>query len=771
MTTLTILLRFLFLLLPHFLLPRFTLAAAAASKHNSWLLEKLKRIPTSNDVDRRQQPPRRNPLPIPPPPPPPPISHLEQEWKNEDSMKEENDKEENDKERKEKEWSLPPPPPLPSREYLNSNYPNGNPIPYNLQQQQQQQQQFYYSEDTNEFNDGRNRNYSPSNMDYPKDSTMYRNPPPPYYNQYYDDPSSMMDGNYYNSVHNDNVDDDSMMTTLSVQLANVTSDLEACRALADERLHQIDVLREQLADAESFAASESNAALEAKSNATALYEQNLKIKHMLEDWKGRCEGLQSALKNVTLEKEDACEALDEKKDELEALASAIEAARLQDNARQLLALDDRGFFQRLFDGIFVLKQSKGSGSDRVKAAQELSRNTLMDALKAERNHVEELEQQIMRLRQNNTAISDMVLSRDDLVNELNDRVQVFEEDKIVLKAALKQLQQEMREEMPKTAKLHFDLNTAKTEIEVLNEEIAQMKEDHDQELLSLQAQLNRKDEELQQAEDKMNTIGSYVDQLEQRLTSFKLAQMQHLEDEKQRLTDHEREELERLREQSQVQIDALQEQLRELQDRASELEQNKLSLTAERDNLLNQLEVAIESRDAAYANANTSPEKEFCIEQPKGLMEYDEYDHEENDGIDQDGYDSSDTEVEDELQEDPSDDTLKDNRTMDISSSSSFSSVTLNDLSISQPEESSSITTVEEDINNEPKLPELPSYNQLSTPGTQPQHSTTLNAKRPRVPFRGIRKTFAKMTGAHHFFSSSINTSSTLSSPRRPANK
>lgn len=86
----------------------------------------------------------------------------------------------------------------------------------------------------------------------------------------------------------------------------------------------------------------------------------------------------------------------------------------------------------------------------------------MEALKAERNHVEELEICEKQLRQNNTAISEMVSSRDDLINELNDRVQVFEEDKMVLKAALKQLQQEMREDAPKTAQIMFELDSART---------------------------------------------------------------------------------------------------------------------------------------------------------------------------------------------------------------------------------------------------------------------------------------------------------------------
>ena len=96
-----------------------------------------------------------------------------------------------------------------------------------------------------------------------------------------------------------------------------------------------------------------------------------------------------------------------------------------------------------------------------KHAQELAKSTLLRALQTERNSVHELEAALTTLQQNNSAISEMVESRDTLINELNDRVAVFEEDKLVLKAALRQLQKEMREEAPKTKKLHDDLQTAR----------------------------------------------------------------------------------------------------------------------------------------------------------------------------------------------------------------------------------------------------------------------------------------------------------------------
>jgi biopolymer transport protein ExbB/TolQ len=94
--------------------------------------------------------------------------------------------------------------------------------------------------------------------------------------------------------------------------------------------------------------------------------------------------------------------------------------------------------------------------------QELAKSTLLRALQTERNSVDELEVIVASLQQNNSAISLMVESRDQIIEELNGRVAVFEEDKMVLKAALRQLQKEMKEEAPKTQKLVDELENSRT---------------------------------------------------------------------------------------------------------------------------------------------------------------------------------------------------------------------------------------------------------------------------------------------------------------------
>ena len=117
----------------------------------------------------------------------------------------------------------------------------------------------------------------------------------------------------------------------------------------------------------------------------------------------------------------------------------------------------------------------------------------------------------------------MVHSRDMLIEELNNRVAVFEEDKLVLKAALKQLQKEMKEEGPKTQKVLDNLKHARAEVERLNSELTAIRAEHDAELSRLEELLAQKQASINSSESNMTMIGSYVDQLEERLATFALA--------------------------------------------------------------------------------------------------------------------------------------------------------------------------------------------------------------------------------------------------------
>ena len=69
----------------------------------------------------------------------------------------------------------------------------------------------------------------------------------------------------------------------------------------------------------------------------------------------------------------------------------------------------------------------------------------------------DLEATAKSLQINNKALSDVVESRDTLVGELNDRVALFEEERVVLKTVLRQLQREIRDKAPGHAKVVEDL--------------------------------------------------------------------------------------------------------------------------------------------------------------------------------------------------------------------------------------------------------------------------------------------------------------------------
>jgi predicted RNase H-like nuclease (RuvC/YqgF family) len=87
---------------------------------------------------------------------------------------------------------------------------------------------------------------------------------------------------------------------------------------------------------------------------------------------------------------------------------------------------------------------------------------------------------------------------------------VFEEDKVVLKAALRQLQKEMNDEAPRTQKLVDDLASAQKEVERLRQEIESLIDTHQDEIGSLQNAISTKSSTIQQKESNLTVIGTYV---------------------------------------------------------------------------------------------------------------------------------------------------------------------------------------------------------------------------------------------------------------------
>lgn len=178
----------------------------------------------------------------------------------------------------------------------------------------------------------------------------------------------------------------------------------------------------------------------------------------------------------------------------------------------------RGFWAWIFgfDSEDKEDDSSDGEQERFRAAQDLARSTLLHALQTERASVEELEASLITLQRNNSAIMDVVQSRNSLINELNDRVAVFEEDKMVLKAALRQLQKEIREEAPK-------LSSAQEGERRLREELEELKMEYEEDSEMWQQRFEEGEAERNRTKDELILIGTYVDQLEDRLATFAIA--------------------------------------------------------------------------------------------------------------------------------------------------------------------------------------------------------------------------------------------------------
>lgn len=219
---------------------------------------------------------------------------------------------------------------------------------------------------------------------------------------------------------------------------------------------------------------------------------------------------------------------------------------------------------------------------------------MLRALQTERDSVNELENALSILQQNNSAISEMVHSRDTLIEELNNRVAVFEEDKLVLKAALRQLQKEMKEEGPKTQKIIDDLKNTRAEVERLNSELTRLITAHKSEVTTLEGIITQKQAYINSSESNMTVIGSYVDKLEERLATFAIARRdidireQKCQEIEQRaiLLEKECSELREKMSMYDVDHDELKSLLADLVDERAELQRENAALKKEKSNLV-----------------------------------------------------------------------------------------------------------------------------------------------------------------------------------------
>ena len=89
------------------------------------------------------------------------------------------------------------------------------------------------------------------------------------------------------------------------------------------------------------------------------------------------------------------------------------------------------FMQKDMDDNGTTSNDRG----RIGNTQDLAQSALILAFKSERNSMFDMEATVTPLQLNNMSLSDIVESQDTLVGDLNERMVMFEEDRVVLKAA------------------------------------------------------------------------------------------------------------------------------------------------------------------------------------------------------------------------------------------------------------------------------------------------------------------------------------------------
>ena len=321
------------------------------------------------------------------------------------------------------------------------------------------------------------------------------------------------------------------------ELHNVTARATGLQRREELHLHQLDVLTERVLDVEATAARDQNTAIELKANCSALAQQFTMATADAQKWQTQCQELLELRQQEESKLRDIKKKLKVAQRQSEGLAEMIERHRLREEGTEFHAVNSKKKKKRRGLLGWLWSLAFGSGDDETTATgnvndddedayeemQGLARSTLLAALQTERNSVSELETVVSTLQQNNSAIAEQVQSRDLIIEELNNRVAVFEEDKLVLKAALRQLQKEMNEEAPKTQKLVSDLQTAKKEVGRLKAELEQLQKTHKKELSGLQKVIRQKEEKAKAIESNLTVIGNYVDKLEERLADFTVA--------------------------------------------------------------------------------------------------------------------------------------------------------------------------------------------------------------------------------------------------------
>lgn len=386
----------------------------------------------------------------------------------------------------------------------------------------QQQHGFQHEQSSGLMKQPQSRTQTQQKQQSPHNYNTFSNNYQPYLPQSYIDPAS-----YQNLLYE--LDESTLREmTLTHQLHNISAHVDTLTSESENLIMRIDVLTERLADTTANFNFVHNRNLELEKNCTALSTAVDTLNQEIVEYETKVTGIEGEkIENEKILAEIRSE-LRRVTDELEQLACLVETERfetekidfLKDFKRKqgLKRRKKKGFWAWLFgfDSEDKIDDSSDGEQERLRAAQELARSTLLHALQTERSSVEELEASLITLQRNNSAIMDVVQSKNSLINELNDRVAVFEEDKMVLKAALRQLQKEIREEAPKLVK-------AQESEQRLMEQLEQLQAEYNEDTEIWQQQLEEGEIKWNRTKDELMLIGTYVDQLEDRLATFAIA--------------------------------------------------------------------------------------------------------------------------------------------------------------------------------------------------------------------------------------------------------
>lgn len=173
------------------------------------------------------------------------------------------------------------------------------------------------------------------------DANQYWQAHPPHteypYGEYQNPPWHQHPSQHQHSTSELQAEIDSLLShqyELYSQIHNLTHTLSQSDRKFDIQMNQIDILLEQVADAEAHASAESNAALEHKTNCTRLAQDIITLEQTIEEWEKKYSHIESEKELKDKEIVELKSRLKKKERELENMACGIEMARLENEREE-----------------------------------------------------------------------------------------------------------------------------------------------------------------------------------------------------------------------------------------------------------------------------------------------------------------------------------------------------------------------------------------------------------------------------------------------------